>query len=142
MGDRRTSRSQTQAAGPWGPRFKARLAEPGPPSPSGHFDLGSTNPHRQFARYQSRTTVLRSARLPASSSTSPRPGPTPVGRRRCLVTSPISRVRRLGRAGVGLAVAVLVVAGASTYAFARTRSDDNVINACYKTEPGSGQLRI
>ena len=50
-------------------------------------------------------------------------------------------VRHVSTAGVALATAVVLVGGVSAFAFAHT-ADDNTIHACYRTEPGSGHLRI
>ena len=50
-------------------------------------------------------------------------------------------VKHLGRAGLAMALTLGFLVGISAFAFAHG-SEDNVIHACYRTERGSGQLRV
>ena len=50
-------------------------------------------------------------------------------------------VKHLGRAGLAMALTLGFLVGISAFAFAHG-SEDNVIRACYRTERGSGQLRV
>src|SRR5439155_19646695 len=49
--------------------------------------------------------------------------------------------KQLGRVGVALAAALAFIVAVAAFAFAHG-GDDNVIHACYRTERGSGQLRL